>query len=164
MDAEGDHAKREKAEQQKAKRKAQAAARRKTALKPHDAESSKRAKTAEQSPAPTLGTFSRNDPDAALGERYASPVIIPSIGTPGVHDAATPGSERIPSPAPPATSSLDAQIAGLAGYHDTSAYNTDYEDAEPVNHDGSVETDGDVDVAEVDPIEDAVSYSYGVRR
>ncbi|TBU29055.1 hypothetical protein BD311DRAFT_788095 [Dichomitus squalens] len=166
VDAEEEHAKHEKAEQQKAKRKAQAAARRerKTAQKPHDTSSNKRVKTAEQSPAPTLGVFPRNDPAVAEDERYAPAMIIPSFDTPDVHDAATPGSERIPSPAPTATSSLDAQIAGLAGYHDNSAYNTDYEDVEPTQHDGGVETDGDVDIAEVDPIEDAVSYSYGVRR
>ena len=69
-------------------------------------------------------------------------------------------SERVPSPAPTA-SSLDAQIAGLAGYHDASAYNTDYEEG---GGGGGAETDGDMDVVEMDPIEEAVAYAYGLPR
>lgn len=168
-DAEDEQARHDKAEQQKAKRKAQAAARRerKAAQKSLEPESrNKRARTTEQSPAPILGAgaFSRNDPALATGECYAPPMIIPSFDEPGMHDAATPGSEQVPSPAPTATSSIDAQIAGLAGYGDNSAYNTDYEDAELIPHDGGVETDGDVEIEEMDPIEEAVNYSYGVRR
>ena len=89
-----------------------------------------------------------------------------------LRELATPelreGSERIPSPAPTVASSIDAQIAGLAGYGDTSAYNTDDEaDLVPREpQDAAMDTDGDVELAEAepDPIEEAVSYTYAVRR
>ena len=99
-------------------------------------------------------------------------MIIPSASAPNLRELATPelreGSERIPSPAPTVASSIDAQIAGLAGYGDTSAYNTDDEadlvPREPL--DAAMDTDGDVELAEAepDPIEEAVSYTYAVRR
>ena len=98
-------------------------------------------------------------------------MIIPSFGVPSFRErereASTPdlreGSERNPSPAPTVASSIDAQIAGLAGY-DTSAYNTDYEeDLVPRDQDGGGDTDGDVDIADADPIERAVAYMYATR-
>ncbi|TFK88791.1 hypothetical protein K466DRAFT_598347 [Polyporus arcularius HHB13444] len=175
---EAEWAKQEKAEEEKTKRRVQAAAarrERKVAQKAQETGSHKRAKTAPDhaySPAPTgtpapPGAFPRAESSASLGECYAPPMIIPSASAPNLRELATPelreGSERIPSPAPTVASSIDAQIAGLAGYGDTSAYNTD-DDADLVPHDTGVETDGDVELAEADPIEDAVSYTYGVRR
>ncbi len=93
-------------------------------------------------------------------------MIIPSSASmPALRerDVSTPdlreGSERIPSPAPTVASSIDAQIAGLAGYNDTSAYNTDYEeDLVPHEQDVGMDTDGDAAVDDMDPIERAVVY------
>ncbi|RPD59150.1 hypothetical protein L226DRAFT_536161 [Lentinus tigrinus ALCF2SS1-7] len=175
-------AKQEKADEEKAKRKVHAATRRerKVAHKVQETGSHKRAKTAPEhtpfspapTPGPTLGAFPRAESSASLGECYAPPMIIPSSASvPNVRELATPelreGSERIPSPAPTVASSIDAQIAGLAGYGDTSAYNTDDELADLVPHDpqdAGMETDGDVELAEADPIEEAVAYTYAVRR
>ncbi|KAH9923949.1 uncharacterized protein BXZ73DRAFT_79349 [Epithele typhae] len=129
----------------------------------------KRAKVASASPA--LGTFPRAG-HAASNASVVAPVVVR-----GATPATREGSERVASPAPTAASSLslDAQIAGLAGYadeneqdagieqeHDQSAYNTDYEDG-ALN---GADTDGDVEFGDVemDAIEEAVDYSYASRR
>ena len=108
---------------------------------------------------PAIGTFTRGESRAGSRARTGTPAAAPTP-TPGPETRE--GSERAVSPA----SSLDAQIAGLAGYHDhdASAYNTDYDDIA-----ADVDTDGDaMDIVgegegEMDPIEEAVAYSYGVR-
>lgn len=95
-----------------------------------------------------------------------------AAATPDMPDTTREGSERVPSPAPTVASSIDAHIAGLAGYNDTSAYNTDYEDGDILaaaaaasarDGDGGGEgadTDGDMGLEDAemrDFIEDAIS-------
>lgn len=151
--------KQEKKEQRNAKRRAQAAARRERKVAQHDADAAPRkSKLSSEWPSPAL--YERNDPAAF---DYGPPMLIPGAGTPAAGDAATPdmreGSERIPSPAPTVASSIDAQLAGLAGYND-SAYNTEYEDGDLAGHDGGAETDGDIGMEDAETrefIEDAIS-------
>ncbi|KAI8999014.1 hypothetical protein BD414DRAFT_476724 [Trametes punicea] len=164
-EADDEQAQQEKREQRNAKRRAQAAARRERERKAQqDAAGdapSKRSKLSSEWPSSSL--YARSNDTAAAGD-YGPPMLVPSFtlntnhnpSTPSIADAATPDmredSERIPSPAPTVESSIDAHIAGLAGYNDTSAYNTDYEEV----GDGAVpeagtETDGDAGT------EDAIS-------
>ncbi|KAI0350241.1 hypothetical protein OH77DRAFT_1489491 [Trametes cingulata] len=151
----------EKKDQRNAKRRAQAAARRerKTAALQDGEAPPKRSKLSSEWPSAAM--YNHGDP--AMVD-YGPPMIIPSTSTPTVTNAATPdmreGSERIPSPAPTVASSIDATIAGLAGYNDTSAYNTDYEDGDVPVNDGGAETDGDLAMEDAETrefIEDAIS-------
>ncbi|EIW60833.1 uncharacterized protein TRAVEDRAFT_71103 [Trametes versicolor FP-101664 SS1] len=159
-EVEDEHVHQEKKELRNAKRRAQAAARRERKIAQHHDGDAAPKKSKLSSEWPSSSMYLRNDPVAF---DYGGPMLIPSADTPIV-DAATPdmreGSERIPSPAPTVASSIDAQLAGLAGYNDTSAYNTDYEDADLLGHDGGVETDGDIGMDDAETrefIEDAIS-------
>ncbi|KAI0831739.1 hypothetical protein BC628DRAFT_1415249 [Trametes gibbosa] len=141
----------EKRDQRNAKRRAQAAARRerKIAAQHHEREADA---------APKKSKLSSGWPAARDEVDYGPPMLIPSPGraTPDVRE----DSERVPSPAPTVASSIDAQLAGLAGYNDTSAYNTDYEEGDGVLHDAGVETDGDMAMDDAETrefIEDAIS-------
>ncbi|KAI9056892.1 hypothetical protein FKP32DRAFT_1638834 [Trametes sanguinea] len=167
-DADDEQVQQEKKDQRNAKRRAQAAARRERERKTHQESSIgpageaplKKSKLSSEWRSSSL--YARNDVVASGDYGSAAP------GTPSVTDAPTPdmrdGSERIPSPAPTVASSIDAHIAGLAGYNDTSAYNTDYEDVggdgEGAAHEGGAETDGDAGTEDAemrDFIEDAIS-------
>lgn len=159
-EAEDEHVHQEKKELRNAKRRAQAAARRERKIAQHHDGDAAPKKSKLSSEWPSSSMYLRNDPVAF---DYGGPMLIPSADTP-VADAATPdmreGSERIPSPAPTVASSIDAQLAGLAGYNDTSAYNTDYEDTDLLGHDGGVETDGEIGMDDAETrefIEDAIS-------
>ncbi|KAI0781343.1 hypothetical protein BD413DRAFT_462995 [Trametes elegans] len=155
----------EKKDQRNAKRRAQAAARRERKAAgqgPNGDTAPKRSKLATEWPSSSL--FLRSD-GGGVGD-YGSPMVIPSPDPGPSTEGHTPdmreGSSRMPSPAPTVASmlSIDATIAGLAGYNDTSAYNTEYEDGDAPAPDGGAETDGDVGMEDAetrDFIEDAIS-------
>ncbi|KAI0668521.1 hypothetical protein C8Q78DRAFT_993521 [Trametes maxima] len=154
-DVDGDQMQQEKKDQRNARRRAQAAARRERKATNHDGEAP---------PKKSKLSSTVHGRRTATPVDYGPPMIIPSVSTPTMADVGTPdmreGSERIPSPAPTVASSIDAQLAGLAGYNDTSAYNTDYEDVDLPVHDGGVDTDGDIGIEDAetrDFIEDAIS-------
>ncbi|KAI0637390.1 hypothetical protein C8Q77DRAFT_1216117 [Trametes polyzona] len=155
-DADEEQTQQEKKDQRNAKRRAQAAARRERKAAQHDGAhpdttAPKKSKLSSEWPSPAM--YSRPDSPAADAFGYGPPMVIPS-------SAPTPDGERVPSPAPTAASSIDAQLAGLAGYNDTSAYNTDYEDADVPGHDAGAETDGDLAMDDPETrefIEDAIS-------
>ncbi|KAI0654764.1 hypothetical protein C8Q70DRAFT_1058172 [Cubamyces menziesii] len=194
-DVDDEQAQQEKRDQRLAKRRAQAAARRERKA----ATASQQDGDTSIPPGPKKSKLSSGWPSSALYARgasasaeasvdidaddYGPPMTIPLAAA--AEEATTPdipdmpdatqtreGSSRVPSPAPTVASSIDAHIAGLAGYNDTSAYNTDYEDGDILaaaaaasarDHDregGGADTDGDVGIEDAemrDFIEDAIS-------